>query len=61
MEKVTMIYEGSREEGELTRIEMSLADKDDFGLRSLDVCERFMDFMDAIGFSRESILNYFER
>ena len=59
MEKITMIYEGSRFDGDLTRIEMSIADKEDEGLVGSDVCERFESFMEAVGFSSEGVINYF--
>lgn len=61
MEKITMIYEGSYHESDLTRIEMSIADKEDEGLVGSDICGRFEEFMEAIGFSSERITNYFTK
>ena len=59
MEKITMIYEGNYDENDLTRIEMMVADKEDRGLRDYDVCSKFKDFMNAIGFSENNVLRYF--
>ena len=34
-------------------------DKNDEGLRSYNVCEMFMDFMESAGFGKEEVLKFF--
>ena len=59
MEKITFIYESTFNDTDLKRIDSVISDKEDCGLRDYDVCQKFEDFMQSVGFSEQNVLGYF--
>lgn len=62
MERIEFKYEfGSESDKSFNthRIESSMADRDDCGLRVDEVCENFVEFMESAGFSIDQVFNYF--
>ena len=60
MERITMVYSRNDNDGaDSASVEFSKRDTDREGLRCYDICEMFLDFMEAAGFARENILDYF--
>jgi hypothetical protein len=63
MERIELRYEGGYESAnniERQSIETAICDKDDCGLNVKDVCERFLQFMESVGFSVDTIMDYFK-
>lgn len=63
MERITFKYTGTgdfEDSKDQHDIYFTIEDKDERGLRDYEVCEKFFDFMRAIGFSERNILNYFK-
>ena len=62
MEHIEFKYEFSNDSDKgfnTHRVESSMADHDDCGLRADEVCENFVQFMESAGFSLDQIMNYF--
>ena len=62
MEKIEFKYtrtddfEGS---ADIQEVKLCTTDKNDEGLRSYNVCQMFMDFMESAGFGKEVVLKFF--
>lgn len=64
MEHIEFKYEFGRESDRgfnTHRVESSMVDRDDCGLRADEVCENFVQFMESAGFSVDQIMNYFRK
>lgn len=62
MERIEFKYEFSNDSDKsfnTHRVESSMTDHDDCGLRTDEVCEKFVEFMESAGFSLDQIMNYF--
>ena len=62
MERITFKYSNCydfKDSDEQTDIVFTMSDKDEIGLKDYEVCEKFMDFIHAVGFSETNVLNYF--
>lgn len=57
MERIEFNYVFRDDDNEEKMITVTKRNED--GLHDYDVCEMFMDFMNAIGFSEENIFRYF--
>jgi hypothetical protein len=46
---------------ECNEICFALNDKDGMGINSYTICEKFMDFMRAVGYSERNVIDYFSQ
>lgn len=58
MERIEMRYVFEYD-GEEKIVTIARRDKENEGIRCNDVCEMFEDFMDASGYAKQNVLNYF--
>ena len=57
MERIEFTYIYRDDDGEEKTV--SIAQRNDDGLRDCDVCEMFVDFMNSVGFSEDNVFRYF--
>ena len=62
MERIEFKYEFGSESStsfNTHHVESDMTDRDDCGLRTDEICEHFVEFMESIGFSIDQVFNYF--
>ena len=57
MERIEFNYTYHSGDGEEKLVSSSRRSED--GVKTVDICEMFIDFMESVGFDEESILKYF--
>lgn len=64
MERIKLKYlrtDGYDNSDTMDQVKMDIQDKNDCGLLIDNVCDTFVHFMEAVGFTGDQVLDYFKR